>query len=154
MEVLDALRRSFDATGIGDRLDAVRQQAYEVLLSGVSSAFDLSDEDPRTTARYDTSSLVPPESIDKKWNNRKWYRDHGQTLGKLMLMARRLCERGVGFVTVTTGFVWDMHADQNNAHVEEGMRYCGLPFDHAVSAFIEDIEARGAARPRPANCLR
>ena len=25
----------------------------------------------------------------------------------------------------------------------EGMGYVGTPFDHAVSAYIEDIEARG-----------
>ena len=60
-----------------------------------------------------------------------------------MLMARRLCERGCGFVTVTTNFVWDMHADVNNATIQEGMRYCGLPFDHAVSTFLEDVEERG-----------
>ena len=40
-----------------------------------------------------------------------------------MLLARRLCEHGCGFVTVTTNFVWDMHADVNNAGVAEGMRY-------------------------------
>jgi uncharacterized protein (DUF1501 family) len=44
---------------------------------------------------------------------------------------------------VTTIFVWDFHADQNNATLDEGMRYVGHPFDHAVSAFIEDVEARG-----------
>jgi uncharacterized protein (DUF1501 family) len=60
-----------------------------------------------------------------------------------MLLARRLCERGCGFVTVTTNFVWDMHADVNNAGVAEGMRYMGQPLDHAVSAFLEDIETRG-----------
>jgi uncharacterized protein (DUF1501 family) len=59
------------------------------------------------------------------------------------LLARRLCERGCGFVTVTTNFVWDMHADSNNAGVAEGMRYMGLPMDHAISAFLEDVEARG-----------
>jgi uncharacterized protein (DUF1501 family) len=46
-------------------------------------------------------------------------------------------------VTINTNFVWDMHADVNNATMEEGLRYVGAPFDHAVSAFIEDIEARG-----------
>jgi uncharacterized protein (DUF1501 family) len=60
-----------------------------------------------------------------------------------MLMARRLAERGAGFITVTTDFVWDMHADANNATMTEGMGYVGTPFDHAVSAFIEDVEARG-----------
>ena len=46
-------------------------------------------------------------------------------------------------MTVTTNFVWDMHADKNNATLDEGMRYVGAPFDHAVSAFIEDVHARG-----------
>jgi len=71
------------------------------------------------------------------------YADHGRTLGKLLLLARRLCEAGCGFVTINTNFVWDMHADSNNPSTREGMGYVGLPFDHAVSAFIEDVEARG-----------
>ncbi len=36
-----------------------------------------------------------------------------------------------------------MHADENNAPMTVGMEYVGTPFDHAVSAFIEDVEARG-----------
>ena len=35
-----------------------------------------------------------------------------------------------------------MHADKNNATMTEGMGYVGT-LDHAVSAYIEDIEARG-----------
>src|SRR5262249_48045797 len=77
------------------------------------------------------------------WNNHKNYADNAKSLGKLLLLARRLCEAGCGFVTVTTNFVWDMHADINNAGVEEGMRYMGQPLDHALSAFIDDLEARG-----------
>ena len=60
-----------------------------------------------------------------------------------MLLARRLAERGCGFITITTSFVWDMHADQNNLGMVRGMDYVGNPFDHAVAAFIEDVEARG-----------
>ena len=44
---------------------------------------------------------------------------------------------------MTTNFVWDMHADVNNATMAEGMRYMGPPLDHALSAFIEDLDARG-----------
>ncbi|MEM7386731.1 MAG: DUF1501 domain-containing protein, partial [Verrucomicrobiota bacterium] len=124
-------------------LNRFQEQAFDVVLGGASEAFDLSDEDPRTVARYDTAPLMPVASISKRWNNHKNYADHVRSLGKLMLMARRLCERGCGFVTVTTNFVWDFHADVNNATVEEGMRYVGNPFDHAVSAFLEDLEERG-----------
>jgi len=140
---LDRLKREADASGAVEGLDRFQQQAFQTIVGGVADAFDLSKEDPKTLARYDTSGLVRPEAISKKWNNHKHYRDHGQCLGKLMLLARRLCERGCGFVTVTTNFVWDMHADVNNATVDEGMKYCGLPFDHAVSAFLEDVKERG-----------
>lgn len=140
---LDSLRRGADRRDDWQNLDSSQQQAFDTILGGVAGAFDLSREDSRTLARYDTGPLVRVDSIDKKWNNHKNYADHGQTLGKLLLLARRLCEAGAGFVTVTTSFVWDFHADVNNAPVAEGMRYCGLPFDHAVSALIEDLEQRG-----------
>jgi hypothetical protein len=143
---LDRLQRSFDAPDGREGADRFREQAWSVLLAGVSRAFDLSSEDPRVVERYDTSGLIRPESVSAKWNNRKNYLDHIRSLGKQLLLARRLCENGCGFVTVTTNFVWDFHADQNNATVEEGLRYVGAPFDHAVSAFIEDVEARGLDR--------
>ena len=136
---LDRWRRS-----IGDSpFDPLREQAFETLLGGVAGAFDLNREDPATVARYDTAPLVRPDQIDRKWNNYPHYVDHAKSLGKLMLLARRLCEAGAGFVTVTTSFVWDMHADVNNATMTEGMRYVGTPFDHAVATFLEDVEQRG-----------
>jgi hypothetical protein len=140
---LDRLRREADASGTLEGVDRFREQAYSVLLGSVADAFDLSKEDPRVVERYDTSGLMRHDSISTKWNNHKNYLDHVKSLGKLMLMARRLCEAGCGFVTVTTNFVWDFHADQNNATVEEGLRYVGAPFDHAVSAFLDDVESRG-----------
>lgn len=140
---VDSLRRRVDQTGRLDGVSGFQQQAFDTILGGVAGAFDLSSEDPKTIERYDTAPLVPYSTIRKVWNNHKNYRDHVNSLGKLMLMARRLVERGCGFVTVTTNFVWDFHADQNNATVTEGMHYVGQPFDHAVSAFIEDIHDRG-----------
>ncbi len=140
---LDSLRRELDTTGAMETMDRYQGQAFDVILRGVADAFDLSREAPQVVARYDTAPLVKVESIDKKWNNHRMYADHGRTLGKLLLLARRLCEAGCGFITVNTNFVWDMHADSNNAPCEEGMGYVGRPFDHAVSALIEDIEARG-----------
>ncbi len=143
LEGLDRLKRALGTSRDLAGLDRLREQAFDTILGGVADAFDLSREDPRTIERYDTSRLVRPDQISKKWNNHRNYADNIKSLGKLLLLARRLCEAGCGFVTVTTNFVWDMHADQNNATIEEGMRYCGLPFDHAVSAFLEDVEARG-----------
>jgi hypothetical protein len=140
---LDRIRRDLDASGGLAGVDRFQEQALQTILGGVARAFDLRHEDPRLVARYDTAPLVRPEQISRAWNNYPRYVDNAKTLGKLLLLARRLCEAGCGFVTVTTNFVWDMHADQNNAGVEEGMQYMGRPLDHALSAFIEDCEARG-----------
>ncbi len=140
---LDQVHRDLGEAETFEAMDRIRQQAISTILGGVSEAFDLTKEDPATIARYDTAPLVRPENIDKKWKNYNHYVDNAKTLGKLLLLARRLCERGAGFVTVTTNFVWDMHADANNATLTEGMRYMGGPLDHALSAFIEDVHARG-----------
>ncbi len=139
---LDTLKRQADAGKLGG-LDKFQQQAFQTILGGVAKAFDLSQEDPKITERYDTAPLVRPDQISRKWNNYNNYVDNAKTLGKLLLMARRLCEAGCGFVTVTTNFVWDMHSDVNNAGCEEGMAYMGQPLDHALSAFIEDTQAQG-----------
>ncbi|MEZ6109619.1 MAG: DUF1501 domain-containing protein [Pirellulaceae bacterium] len=140
---LDRIKRAADSEGLLEGVDRFQEQAFSTILGGVADAFDLSRENPATLARYDTAPLVRPDQISRKWNNYNNYVDNAKTLGKLLLLARRLCEAGCGFVTVTTNFVWDMHADVNNATIDEGMQYMGLPFDHAVSAFLEDVEARG-----------
>ena len=144
---LDSLNRAIDANGEVSALDDIQQQAAEVLLGGgVSRALDLSQEDARTLALYDTSRYVR----GKKWNSvtrgtKGYYNAQAGTIGKLLLQARRLCEAGCGYVTIHASYagVWDMHADQNNLNMRDGMEAVGYSFDHAVAAFIEDCEARG-----------
>ncbi len=140
---LDQIKRTMDANGSLEGTDRFRAQAFETIIGGAAEAFDLSKEDPRVVARYDTSTRVLPNQISRRWNNYHNYVDNAKSLGKLLLLARRLCEAGCGFVTITTNFVWDMHADANNAGVEEGMEYMGRPLDHALSAYLEDTESRG-----------
>jgi hypothetical protein len=140
---LDQAKLALAEKGVLEGLDKARDQAFHTILGGVADAFDLRKESGRVVDRYDTAPLVRPENINRKWRNYNNYVDNAKSLGKLLLLARRLCERGCGFVTVTTNFVWDMHADVNNAPVAEGMRYMGPPLDHALSAFIEDLHARG-----------
>ncbi len=141
LAAFDKANRELDATG--DALDDTRNKAFSLLLGNAAEAFDLAGEDPKTVARYDTESLYDVSKIDKKWNNKKFYTDNARTLGKLLLLARRLAERGAGFITVTTNFVWDMHADANNATMTEGMGYMAPGLDHAVSTFIDDLKDRG-----------
>src|SRR5262249_18900777 len=128
-----------DFSGIG----AFQNQAYDVLLRGIADAFDLSQEDPRTIQKYDTSGLVNPSEIHKGgrnfWNN---FSRATNLLGKQMLLARRLCEAGCGFVTVIDQ-CWDFHNDGNNPPVGIGMNTLGPQLDHAVAAFLDDVADRG-----------
>lgn len=150
---LDSLNRQLDATGAMDALDRYQGQAFEVILRGVADTFDLSKEDPKTLARYDTGSLFNAESIQSRLRTaksmtqatlfNKYMLDHGRTLGRQLLLARRLCEAGCGFVTVSTNFVWDMHGSDRAPSVVEAMPHVGPVFDHAVATLIEDLESRG-----------
>jgi hypothetical protein len=142
---IDGIKRQIDTSGALDAMDRIQSQAFDIVLRSAADAFDLSRESAKTVARYDTAGLVRPESISKKWaESYRFYIDHGKSLGKLLLLARRLCERGCGFVMVNTGFVWDFHGVAGvHAGVEEGMRYVAPPLDHAVAAFLDDVEARG-----------
>ncbi len=144
---LDRLHRQADATGQFEGMDNLRQQAYELLLGGgVLKALDLSQEDPRILARYDTSRYAKAGRWNKVSRGRlRYYSAQAATIGKLLLLARRLCEAGCGFVTIHAGYagVWDMHADGNNLNMIDGMEAVGRSFAHAVAAFVEDVEARG-----------
>ena len=147
LKALDQLNRQTDVSGSINATDEIQQQAYEVLLGGgVSKALDLSQEDTRTLAMYDTSKY----DGGTRWNKVKrgkagLYNAQANTIGKLLLQARRLCEAGCGYVTIHASYagVWDMHADGNNLNMTDGMEAVGLSFDHAVAAFIRDCEARG-----------
>ena len=146
LKSLDKLRNELDNSGTLEGLDKFRQQALSMVLQGAASAFDLDDEDARTLARYDTAPFIDEKRYADKKNGqseRRWYQNNAHTLGRLLLLARRLCESGCRFVTVATRFVWDMHADANNLGVSRGMEAVGRPFNQAISAFIEDCEDRG-----------
>jgi hypothetical protein len=143
LQSLDTWKLGMDSTPGIESMSGLQQMAFDLLRRGVSDAFDLSKEDPRLMARYDTAGLLPKNRINPQWKNLQHYADNAASLGKLLLLARRLCERGCRFITVTTSFVWDMHADANNAPMSVGMDYVGRPFDRAVSALIEDLENRG-----------
>ena len=144
---LDKLKRKADQENDFQTLDEIRAQTYDVLLGdGVSKALDLSCEDSRLVESYDTSRFHGRTRWNKVSRGRSgYYNAQATCIGKLLLMARRLCEAGCGFVTIHAGYagVWDMHADRNNLNMVDGMEAVGRSFDHAVAAFIRDVEARG-----------
>ena len=117
---LDALQRIGESTGMTASMDDFEKQAVSVVLGKSRQAFDLSREDAGLRERY------------------------GPGLGQDILLARRLCEAGVGFVTVNNSIDskdidgWDHHKDI----VSSCQIMCPL-VDHAVSVFIEDLFARG-----------
>jgi uncharacterized protein (DUF1501 family) len=135
---LDGIRREADASGVVSGADRFQQQAFDVIVGGISQAFDLSKEDPRLVERYDTGAFEIPAWLKKKKSNVPAQSPIG--LGKQMILARRLVEAGCGFVTVTSAG-WDMHG--NAFGVNDGMPLLGPSVDKAVSAFIADLEARG-----------
>jgi hypothetical protein len=95
-------------------------------------------EDRKTVERYDTSKLFKLEDATR-WHDMK---RASNLLGKQMLLARRLCEAGAGFVTVSD-CGWDMHANGNSPKNMEGLKWLAPRVDHAVAAFLEDVKQRG-----------
>src|SRR5690606_905131 len=75
---------------------------------------------------------------------------YGMTrFGQCCLLARRLIEAGVRFVTINTfltvfdEITWDIHGSKPFTSIE-GMRDIVAPmYDQAYSALIEDLDQRG-----------
>jgi hypothetical protein len=112
---LDRVRREVDGTGLMNGMDQFNQQAFEMVTGAAARrAFDIAREDPRVRDRYGR-----------------------HTWGQSALLARRLVEAGVTFVTITASG-WDDHAQVANA-----MKAKLPPFDRAVGALVEDLSARG-----------
>jgi hypothetical protein len=113
LKTFDTIDRQIDKTGLMKGLDGFEGQAIDLVLSRAREVFDINREDPRTRDRY------------------------GPGLGQQLLMARRLCEAGTGFVTIHYGG-WDMHGG-----IAQAMKNLSPVLDHAVHAFIDDCCARG-----------
>jgi hypothetical protein len=113
LKVLDQANRAADRSHLMDGLDAFEQQAFNLVLSRSQQAFNLKYEDPRSADRY------------------------GPGLGQQLLLARRLCEAGCGYVTVNYGG-WDMHGQIKNAMTSRSVQ-----LDQAVAALVEDMNQRG-----------
>ncbi len=116
--LLDAVNDHFASREQSDNLDAMDsfyQRAYDLLGSEAArAAFDLSSE---------------PDALRDNYGR--------NTAGQRMLLARRLVESGVRFVTLSYGS-WDMHQNISN-----GIGAQLPPFDQAFATLITDLEQRG-----------
>lgn len=120
VQALDAFSAELGETPLTEARDEFSGQAYELLTSGAAQrAFQLEEEPDLTRDRYGRT-----------------------TTGQSCLLARRLVERGVPFVTVNDGsgaLGWDTHV--NNFPTIRNNLAPGI--DQGVSALLEDLEARG-----------
>ena len=135
---MDRIKRHVASNGTIDGTTRFQQQAFDVLLGGVSDAFDVSKEDPRTVARYDTGHIR--FSTQTAASAKYIANSQPIALGKQMLLARRLIEAGCGYVTVTSNN-WDWHGPKHSVPVMLPVQ--GTAVDHAVSAFLDDLQDRG-----------
>jgi hypothetical protein len=114
---VDAWQASMEATSSAlEAADTFDQKAFNLVTApNAKKAFDLRSEDPEIRDRYGKNSL-----------------------GQGCLLARRLVEAGVRFVTVADGG-WDTH--QNNFI---SLRSRLLPkLDGAISSLLQDLSDRG-----------
>ena len=139
---LDSLKRKVDSSDVLDGTDEFQRQAFDVILGGMSEAFDLKNEDPRIVAEYDTRQIGIPKHLYKK-KNKNLLKQSPVSLGHQMLMARRMVQTGCRFVTVTSAG-WDMHG--NAFGVDDGMPILGTAVDIAASAFLNDLKRLGLSK--------
>jgi hypothetical protein len=122
MDRLDRDARGVPETSLTASRDRFTEQAYDLLTSDAAQGAFLIDREPEAAReRYGRT-----------------------TVGQACLLARRLVEAGVSFVTVNDngggcGLGWDTHA-QNFPTLRERM---GPPLDQAVSALVEDLSRSG-----------
>ena len=110
----DTLRRRLEHQEEFRSVDAMNRQALDIIVSGrARKAFDISEEDPRVREHYGTG----------------W--------GEQALLARRLIQAGVRFVTLNTGY-WDDHGNILGALNSKLPRH-----DRAVGVLIQDLHDRG-----------
>jgi hypothetical protein len=139
MRVFDSIDRAVDQTGALDGMDAFEQQAFSLIRGSAREAFDVLREDRATLALYGVSG---PQPARLQVNQRGYNQDQVSNIARHLLMARRLCEAGAGFVTVAGGN-WDLHGTTPYMAVQAGVRRMGPVLDHAVSAFLQDLHNRG-----------
>jgi hypothetical protein len=125
LQRLDAERRGIDRAAAVGNMDTFYRRAFSLLTSSrARQAFELGGEPARVRERYGR-----------------------HTMGQGALLARRLVEAGVPFVTVFSHTrvereSWDTH----NRHYELSRSRLLPAADQSFSALLEDLEVRGLLR--------
>lgn len=115
LAAVDTLSRRIEGNDQLATYDEFQQRAAEMILSPkAQQAFDIEQEKPELRDRYGRN-----------------------TFGQSCLLARRLVENGVRFVTVNYGG-WDHHAK-----IWEGLDHKLPELDQGLSTFLTDMDERG-----------
>ena len=125
--IVDQTFDHFEATENAQLLDENFHSAFRMMSSPeAKAAFDLEKEPKKVRDRYGRNRF-----------------------GQCCLLARRLIESGVRFVTINTfltvfnEITWDIHGSKPFTSIE-GMKQIVCPmYDQAYSALIEDLSERG-----------
>lgn len=126
-EIVDDAVRDFEASEDARLYDENFHAAFRMMTSEQArAAFDLSQEKEKVRERYGMNRV-----------------------GQCMLLARRLIENGVRFVTVNTFLTvfdqlsWDIHGSKPFISVAQMRDQVAPMYDRAYSALIEDLHQRG-----------
>lgn len=139
VQQLDRFPRGVSLTGAADGFDRFRDEALEIVLGGrAREAFDLSQEPQSVRDRYERVPWIDQFKVRGKMNEQ-------------VLLARRLVESGVSFVTVVlsaygNSATWDTHGNPvKTAYggIESGLKPLLAPFDHLLTTLVEDLSDRG-----------
>jgi hypothetical protein len=136
-ETIEGTIRNFEASPQAQLMDANFAAAYRLMTSEKArEAFDLSKEPQKVRERYGMTRF-----------------------GQCCLLARRLVERGVRFVTLNTfitvfnEITWDIHGSKPFTSIA-GMKDIVAPmYDQGYSALIEDLVERGMLDTTMVACL-
>src|SRR5947207_1001688 len=126
-QIVDETVRNFEASANAQLMDSSFAAAYRLMTSvKAREAFDLAKEPEKTRERYGMTRF-----------------------GQSCLLARRLIEAGVRFVTINTfitvfdEITWDIHGSKPFTSIQ-GMKEIVAPmYDAGYSALIEDLSQRG-----------
>ena len=120
---LDLFRRRTDSSVDFQRQDRYTQEAFDLVLGGAAQkAFDLTSEPDSVRDRYGRDSF-----------------------GDKALLARRLVDAGVTFITMSDAWGhWDHHGDEVQwGGIAKGLTPMLPVLDRGITALIEDLDQRG-----------
>jgi hypothetical protein len=128
LQSFDAMRRDLDTSGTMEAMDRYSQQAMDLVIGRrAQDAFDLTRE---------------PAAIRERYGRHLWCQQ--------ALLARRLVEAGVAFVTLdlsyhTASGTWDTHGDNIPPYggILRGLGPLLPLFDHLITTLVGDLEQRG-----------